>query len=64
VGRYQLSVVDIHDASVEARVLAVPTLVRDSPLPVRRVVGDLADIEKVLQALEISGAKITSSGSD
>ncbi len=44
--------------------LAVPTLVRDAPLPVRRVVGDLADIEKVLEALEISGAKITSSGSD
>jgi circadian clock protein KaiB len=55
-GRHRLSVVDIHDAPVETGLLAVPTLVKDLPLPVRRVVGDLSNIADVLSALEIRGA--------
>lgn len=35
------------------RVMAVPTLVRVSPLPVRRVVGDLSDADRVLDGLGI-----------
>jgi hypothetical protein len=34
--------------------LSVPTLVKSLPLPERRLVGDLSETEKVLQALELS----------
>jgi circadian clock protein KaiB len=56
-GRYRLSVVDIHedpDAVLHGGVLATPTLVRNKPLPVRKVVGDLSEMAKVLHALQIS----------
>jgi circadian clock protein KaiB len=33
------------------RVLATPTLIKQFPLPVRRIVGDLSDLERVLQEL-------------
>jgi len=55
-GRCHLSVVDVHDdpaAVVSSRLLATPTLVRSRPLPLRRVVGDLSDIAKVLRALDL-----------
>jgi circadian clock protein KaiB len=56
-GRYRLAVVDVHDdpaAVLSSRVMVVPTLVKSLPLPERRLVGDLSDTEKVLQALELS----------
>lgn len=55
-GRCSLSVVDVHEdpaAVLTSRLLATPTLVRNQPLPVRRVVGDLSDTEKVLRALDL-----------
>jgi circadian clock protein KaiB len=55
-GRYDLAVVDIHEdpaAALRSQVLAVPALVKNQPLPVRRVVGDLSDPTKVRQALEL-----------
>ena len=55
-GRYHLTVVDARDdpaAMLDHRVLATPTLVRNRPLPVRRVVGDLSHTTKVLLALEL-----------
>lgn len=55
-GRYHLSVVDVHEEPaivLGSRVLAVPTLVRNRPLPVRKLVGDLSDARKVLTALEL-----------
>jgi circadian clock protein KaiB len=63
-GRHRLSVVDIHDAPVGTRVLAVPTLVKDLPLPVRMVVGDLSHVEDVLGALEIRGDQIAKKTGD
>lgn len=56
-GRYDLTVVDLHEDLPRARdnrVLAAPTLVRQHPLPVRRFVGDLSDVVRVLRALGIS----------
>ena len=55
-GRYQLEVVDVHrDARLmaEHNILAAPTLVREAPLPRRRLVGDLSDSSRVLAALDI-----------
>jgi circadian clock protein KaiB len=42
---------------LSSRVLAAPTLVRSRPLPVRLLVGDLSDTNKVLRALELPAAE-------
>lgn len=60
-GRYDLEVIDIYqrpEAAREFQVIAVPTLVRLLPEPLRRVIGDLSDRDKVLHGLDIlrSGA--------
>ncbi|MEA2286098.1 MAG: circadian clock protein KaiB [Solirubrobacteraceae bacterium] len=55
-GRYELEVIDVfeHPERAEAeRIFATPTLVRVSPPPVRRLVGDLSDRQKVLAYLEL-----------
>jgi circadian clock protein KaiB len=56
-GRYRLQVVDVHRDPAKMignNVLAAPTLLRERPLPMRRLVGDLSDTGKVLAALDIS----------
>jgi circadian clock protein KaiB len=56
-GRYQLSVVDVHEdpaAVLRHSVLAAPTLVRSRPLPLRRFIGDLSQTRDVLLKLEIA----------
>lgn len=35
------------------RILATPTLIRQFPLPVRRIIGDLSDLDRVIQELGI-----------
>lgn len=55
-GRYNLEVVDIYQQpglAEDDRILATPTLVRRSPLPLRRLVGDLSDPERVLGRLNL-----------
>jgi circadian clock protein KaiB len=52
--RYHLAVVDVHQdlgAVIGSDVIAAPTLVKNRPLPVRKLVGDLSDTHKVLLAL-------------
>jgi circadian clock protein KaiB len=39
----------------EDRILAIPTLVRYEPSPVRKIIGDLSRVESVLMALGIEG---------
>jgi circadian clock protein KaiB len=59
-GRYCLAVVDVHDdpaAVVWNEVLVAPTLIRNRPLPVRRVVGDLSRTDEVLLALRLPVAE-------
>lgn len=57
-GRYELEIVDLyqqpHRASQD-EILAIPTLVRREPGPLRRVIGDLSNASKVLMGLEIPG---------
>jgi circadian clock protein KaiB len=55
-GRYDLAVVDVHDdpaAVLRSQVLAAPTLIKNLPLPARRIVGDLSNTAKVLLALDL-----------
>jgi circadian clock protein KaiB len=55
-GHYRLSVVDIHEdpeSLVTDNLLVTPTLIKYLPEPVRRVVGDLSQTEKVLMTLDL-----------
>ena len=55
-GRYELEVVDVYQEpllALEGHILAAPTLVKNAPLPVRRLIGDLSDRDKLFAALDI-----------
>lgn len=55
-GRYQLDVVDVYQQPSVARddqIVAVPTLVKRSPLPTRKILGDLTDKARVLACLDL-----------
>lgn len=59
-GGCHLSIVDVHEdlaAVLGSQVVAAPTLVRNRPLPVRKLLGDLADTDKVLRMLELPAAR-------
>jgi circadian clock protein KaiB len=58
-GRYELEVIDIsqHPALAEGeQIIAVPTLVKKPPLPLRRFIGDLSQIERLLLGLDLRKA--------
>jgi circadian clock protein KaiB len=53
---YDLEVIDIYQQPSLARndqIVAVPTLIKLSPLPLRRLIGDLSDLKKVLFGLDL-----------
>jgi circadian clock protein KaiB len=55
-GRYQIEVVDLLRNPQLAKgdqILALPTLVRKLPEPVRKIIGDLSDTERVLVGLDL-----------
>jgi circadian clock protein KaiB len=55
-GKYEIEVIDLlknPQLSREHQILAIPTLVRKLPVPVRKIIGDLSDTEKVLVGLDI-----------
>ncbi len=55
-GNCDIEVIDVLKdplAGIEANILATPTLIKQFPEPVRRIIGDLSDKEKVLLGLEI-----------
>ena len=55
-----LEIIDVSremDATARAQVLAIPTLVRVKPEPVRRIIGDLSEPQKVLTLLGVVPAK-------
>ena len=55
-GNFELEVIDIYQQPLEAaqeQIIAAPTLIRESPAPVRRIVGDLSDAQRVLTSLEL-----------
>lgn len=55
-GRYQIEVVDLLEHPQLARgdqIVAIPTLVRKLPAPVRKIIGDLSNTERVLVGLDV-----------
>ncbi len=55
-GRYDLAVIDLYQDPAAARahqIFAAPTLVKLSPEPVRRIIGDLSDAARVLRGLGV-----------
>lgn len=55
-GRYELEVIDLfQQPSLEKgeQIIAIPTLIRKSPLPIRRFVGDMSDAEQILVGLDL-----------
>jgi circadian clock protein KaiB len=55
-GRYHIEVIDLVKYPRLARdnqILAVPTLVRKLPLPMRNIIGDLSDVQSVLVGLDL-----------
>ena len=55
-GRYDLEVVDLYDHPSLARgeqIIAAPTLIKQLPVPLRRLIGDMADAEKLLVGLDL-----------
>jgi circadian clock protein KaiB len=55
-GRYDLEVVDLYEHPTLARgeqIIAAPTLIKELPLPLRRLIGDMADSNRVLVGLDL-----------
>ena len=59
-GRYKIEVVDLLQQPQLAagdQIVAIPTLVRKLPVPVRKIIGDLSDTERVLVGLDLRPAE-------
>jgi len=59
-GKYRLEIIDLLQKPQLAegdQIFAVPTLVRKVPVPIRKIIGDLSDEEKVLVGLNIVPVK-------
>ena len=55
-GQYEVEVVDLRKnpkAAQEHSIVAIPTLVRELPVPLRKIIGDLSDMHKVLVHLKV-----------
>jgi circadian clock protein KaiB len=55
-GRYDLEVIDIYqqpELASRAQIVVAPTLIKRLPLPVRRLIGDLSKLERVLVGLDL-----------
>ncbi len=55
-GRYELEVIDIYQhpqLAIDEQIIAVPTLVKKLPAPLRRMIGDLSNVDRVLLGLDL-----------
>ena len=60
IGRYHIEMVDLLENPQLARgdqILAVPTLVRRLPEPIKKIIGDLSNTERVLVGLDLRPAR-------
>ena len=59
-GRYELEVIDLYQMpslAKDGQIIAAPTLIKKLPLPFRRIIGDMSNIEKVLLGLDLRKVK-------
>jgi circadian clock protein KaiB len=55
-GQYEMHVIDVLERpqlAEDEKILATPTVVKELPMPIRRIIGDLSDAEKVLLGLDL-----------
>jgi len=55
--RYQLEIIDIYQQPLLAasqQIIALPMLIKTSPLPAKRLIGNMSNVEKVLKGLDLS----------
>jgi circadian clock protein KaiB len=56
-GQYELEVIDIYQQPVLTKgeqIIAAPTLIKKLPLPMRRIIGDMSNRERVLAGLDLA----------
>lgn len=56
-GRYDLEVIDLYQKPALAKgeqIVAVPTLVKQLPVPLRRFIGDLSDTERIIFGMDLA----------
>ena len=66
-GQYEMQIVDVLEhpqLAEDEKILATPTLIKRLPPPLRRVIGDLSDTEKVLLGLDVWPETPTDSGDE
>lgn len=59
-GRYKLEIIDLLEHPERAKadqIVAIPTLVRQLPAPLKRIIGDLSNKERVIVGLELDPAE-------
>src|ERR1700761_5309730 len=62
-GNYSIELIDLlknPHLSIVDQVVAIPTLVRQLPAPIRKIIGDLSDVERTLVGLQLRPTKSTS----
>lgn len=55
-GQYEMHVIDVLERpqlAEDEKILATPTVVKELPVPIRRIIGDLSDADKVLLGLDL-----------
>ncbi len=55
-GNYELEIIDIYQKPVLARgeqIIAAPTLIKKLPLPLRRLIGNMSELDRVLVGLDL-----------
>lgn len=55
-GKYEMHVIDVLEwpqLAEDEKIFATPTVVKELPIPIRRIIGDLSDADKVLLGLDL-----------
>jgi circadian clock protein KaiB len=59
--KYELEIIDVHQQPLIAKddnIVALPLLIKRYPLPEKRLIGDMSDIEKVLKSIGVSNVLV------
>ncbi|HEX8202678.1 MAG TPA: circadian clock protein KaiB [Isosphaeraceae bacterium] len=60
-GQYEMVVIDVLERpqlAEDEKILATPTVVKELPQPIRRIIGDLSDSERVLVGLDLRPVRV------